>query len=146
MTSECWNHQKGRLIDRFGPRNFSSEFSLLVAIECRDLPDSVFVDIVNAMIGARKPMDPPLMRDFRDARLSFERRRYERDLYGAIQALDQPAKHVGLKGYLAKEFPGCKTINEAVAVRALQIKIKKAENPNYDPMVDEKWMGPEGAA
>ena len=141
MTNEFWNHQKSRLIDRFGPRNFSPEFSVLVALECKTMPDDAFLSIVNALIGSRKPNDPPLIRDFRDARLAYERREYERNLYGAARMMNEPARHVGLKSYLASAFPGCKTINEAVEVRRLEIQVQQAENANYDPMRDAKWMG-----
>lgn len=139
MTDPCWQNQKTRLIDRFGERNFSKEFSLLVASECKAMPDFAFVDLVSALIGARRPSDPPLLTDFRSARLAYERRQFEKDLYGAANAMNRPAWTEGLKAYLAREFPGCKTLNEAVEVRKLQIQIEKAKNPNYDPMRDPKW-------
>ncbi len=141
MTNEFWHTQKARFIDRFGERNFSKEFSLLVAIECKSMSDQDFLDVANAMIGARKPNDPPLIRDFRDARLAQERRKFERDLYSAANAMSRPAWTKGLKSYLSREFPGCKTLNEAVEVRRLQIQIEKSKNANYDPMADSKWMG-----
>lgn len=141
MTPEFWNHQKSRLIDRFGERNFSREFSLLVAVECNSMPDQEFLHAVSAMIGARKPSDPPLIKDFRDARLAYERRVFERDVRGASNAMNQTPWSLGLRAYLAKEFPGCKTINEAVEVRKMQIQIRQAEESNYDPMRDVKWMG-----
>lgn len=139
MTDSCWTHQKTRLIDRFGERNFSKEFSLLVAIECKSMPDQTFVDMVNAMIGARRPNDPPLLSHFRDARLALERRQLERDLYGATKTLTQPGYNQGLKNYLANEFPGCKNLWEAVEVRKLQIQIAKANGHSYDPLKDLKW-------
>ena len=139
MTHEVWLTQKARLIDRFGKNNFSPEFSLLVSIECRQLPDSALREIVDALIGNRKPSNPPLIQDFRDARLAFERREFDRDANGARNALDWPAKD-GLQKYLTKAFPGCKTINEAIEVRRLQVQIEKAKHPNYDPMKDPKWF------
>ncbi len=139
MTHETWTRQKARLIDRFGKNNFSPEFSLLVSMECRPMPDQPFEEMVNAMIGGRRPNNPPLIQDFRDARLAWERRVFERDLSGAERAMNMPAKD-GLKLYLVKEFPGCKTLNQAVEVRRHQIQIARAENPNYDPMTDRKWM------
>lgn len=138
MTNDTWLHQKSRLIDRFGERNFSKEFSLLVAIELKSMPDQIFVDMVNALIGARRPNDPPLLADFRMARLAHEKRELDRDVFGASRAMDRPWAG-GLKPYLAKEFPGCKTLNEAVEVRKLQIQIEQSKNPSYDPMKDPKW-------
>ena len=139
MTKECWEHQKNRLVDRFGARNISPEFTLLAAIECQPLPDMPLVDMINAMIGGRKPNDPPLLSDFRFARQAYERRQFERDLSGASAVMRDPARFKGLQAFLAKEFPGCKTVNEAVEVRNLQIQIRRANDPSYDPMRDPKW-------
>lgn len=139
MNQECWLHQKTRLIDRFGPKNFSTEFALLCSIECKPLPNEAFVDIVNFLIGSRPANRPPLLADFRDARLAFEKRQFEKDAYGAARAMREPARFEGLRKYLAREFPGCKSLNEAVEVRKLQIQIEKSRNPQYDPMADTKW-------
>jgi hypothetical protein len=138
MTEITWNHQKARLIDRFGDRNFSKEFSLLVATECRSMPDVAFVDMVNAMIGSRRSNDPPLLQDFRNGRIAVENRAFHADVNGAMNTMNQSWSK-GVKEYLAKEFPGCKILNEAVEVRKLQIRLAKIENPNYDPMTDPKW-------
>lgn len=141
MTHETWLLQKARMIDRFGERNFSKEFSLLVSLECRPLPDDVFVQMVNAMIGSRRPNDPPLIRDFRDARLAWAKRNFERDLQGAERAVNGPAQG-GLKLYLVRNFPGCDTLDQAAEVRKHQIAIARANDPDYHPMADKKWMGP----
>lgn len=141
MTNEFWLTQKARLIDRFGERNFSKEFSLLVAIECNAMPEDAFMSMVTAMIGQRRPNDPPMIANFREGRLAWERRRFETELRGATDAWNGPAKFVGLKNYLAKEWPGCKSLAEAVEVRRLQIQIARADDPDYDPMADAKWMG-----
>lgn len=141
MTQDCWLYQKSRLIDRFGERNFSKEFSLLCSLECKSIPDQPFVDIVNFMIGSRIPNKPPLLADFRDARLAYEKRKFEQDAFGAARAMREPARFEGLKSYLARAFPGCKTLNQAVEVRRLEIQIEKAKNSKYEPMKDPKWMG-----
>ncbi len=141
MTTDCWNHQKARLIDRFGEKNFSKEFSLLVALECKSVPDDVFTQMVNAMIGNRTPNQPPLLQAFRDGRLAYERRKFEADVRGASQAWHGEARFQGLRAYLAREFPGCKSLAEAVEVRKLQIQLRRADEPAYDPMADAKWMG-----
>jgi len=140
MTHDTWTTQKARLIDRFGQNNFSKEFSLLCSIECQTMPDAPFVEMVNAMIGNRKPSNPPLLQDFRDARLAYEKRKFEADVTGAQRGMNT-AWAGGLQAYLRREFPGCKTLNEAVEVRKHQIAIAKAEDANYDPMTDVKWMG-----
>jgi hypothetical protein len=138
MTRECFDHQKTRLIDRFGKNNFSSEFSLLVLIECKTLTDQEFVEIVNFFIGSRPANKPPMVFDFRDARIAKERLRFQRDVDGAARAMEIEFQG-GLKAYLAKAFPGCRNLDEAVEVRRLQIQVAKAEDPFYDPMKDPKW-------
>lgn len=83
MTNDCWEYQKSRLKDRFGERNFSKEFCLLVAVECKAVPDRDFVDIVNRMIGSRIPTRPPLLVDFREARLGKEKHRFDHGAHDA---------------------------------------------------------------
>ena len=140
MTPECWQNQKARLIDRFGEKNFSREFSLLVALECKTMPDEPFVQMVNAMIGNRTPNNPPLLQSFRDGRLAYERRMFDRDVRGAAQAWHGEARFQGLRAYLSKAFPGCKSLAEAVEVRKLQIQVRQADEPGYQPMADAEWM------
>lgn len=141
MTADCWTQQKARFIDRFGKNNFSPEFSLLVSIECRSMPDEPFVHMVNALIGNRKPSNPPLMQDFRDARLAFEKRKFESEVRGASGMWNGSARFVGLKVYLATNFPGCTSLSEATEIRKLQIMAEKTRNPAYHPMEDRTWMG-----
>jgi len=138
MTDECWNRQKERLINHFGEKHYSREFCLLLAVECKSTPDSEFVHIVDTMIGSRPAHRPPLLQDFREARISLEKLRLQRDLHDAINTLNTSWPK-GLQAYLAREFPGCRNIWEAIQVRKLQIQVAQANDPNYDPLLDQKW-------
>jgi hypothetical protein len=126
MTHDTWTQQKARFIDRFGQNNFSKEFSLLVSIECNSMPDQAFVDLANAMIGNRKPSNPPLLQDFRDARLAYERRKFESDVAGAARAMHQPMLTDGLSKYLTKTYGAeCKTLWQAVEMQRELNKLRE---------------------
>lgn len=118
---------------------FDVEFTSLVALEVKSMANDDFLSVANFMIGSRPAGKPPLIQDFRDARINQEKLRLRRDVDGANRAMNTQW-HGGLQAYLSREFPGCKTLNEAVEVRKLQIQIAKAKDPNYDPMTDRKWM------
>lgn len=140
MTQQCWLAQIERLKEHFGERHFNKEFCLLVAIEITALPDHDIVNIVTTMIGSRLATRPPLIVDFRDERLRLEKKKLESDARSANIKMNSPAFHTGLKKYLATNFPGCKTVNEAVEVRRINIMIQRANDPNYEPMKDSKWI------
>lgn len=82
---------------------------------------------------------PPLPINYRDAAREEKRHKESR----GIQSLEELSKfherNMGLQAYLAKAFPGCKTLMEAVEVRKIQIQIAKAKDPSYDPMTDKAW-------
>jgi len=121
MTQDCWLNQKARLIDRFGKQNFSPEFSLLVSVECKSMPDAPFVDMVNAMIGNRKPSNPPLLQDFRDGRLSFEKRKFEAEVNGAIRGFEKlTAKPIA--ELLSPHFGKVGSVSEAFEIAKLRLK------------------------
>lgn len=128
MTQTCWDNQKPRFIDRFGAKNFSKEFSLLVLMECRDVSDQDFVEIANFMIGSRSANKPPLLHDFRDARLIKEKAALRRNIEGALNSMQREAKRdSGLYAFLAKEYGSeCKTLNQAVEIQIERNRIEKA--------------------
>ncbi len=140
MLSKTLAEQVARLKVRFGDRAFDAESVSLIRREVITMRDEDFVFMVDGLIASRPHTKAPLLTDFREGRLKVEKRIFDAQVSGAARAMGTQWSG-GLKAYLAREFPGCKTLNEAVEVRKLQIKIAKAENPNYDPMADSKWMG-----
>ncbi len=133
-------NQINRLKSRFGEKAFDDEFVTLVKNELRNMVDANVIRCVDVFIGNRPHHKPPVLSDFRDARLAEEKVKLEYCARGAMNAMSRHAQG-GLQAYLAKDFPGCKTLMEAVAVRQHQIRIAKADDPNYEPMTDPKWMG-----
>lgn len=129
--------QINRLKAHFGDKAFSEEFVKLIRNEIKNMADGDVIRCVDLFIGNRPHHKAPVLDDFRQARLSEQKVRVE---YAAKEAIANmrrsPEFGSGLKKYLEREFPGCKTLNEAIEVRKLQIRLAKAEDPNYDPMCD----------
>ncbi len=135
-------NQINRLKSRFGEKAFDDEFVKLIQKELSGMVDANVIRCVDLFIGNRPHHKPPVLDDFRQARLTEEKVRIEYCAREAINNMNRDSvQNLGLKNYLAKEFPGCHTVNEAINVRRLQIRLQKLENPNYDPMKDPKWMG-----
>ncbi len=128
-----------RLKSRFGDRAFDPEFIDLARGEMARMRDDALIKMVDFFIGSRPANRPPLISDFRDGRYAAEKVSFNADVAGALKALDKPWQ-TGLKPYLENNFPGCKTLEEAVEVRRLQIQIAKANDQTYDPMQDPTWV------
>lgn len=140
MNSKTLAEQVARLKIRFGEKAFDSETVSLIRKETITMRDEEFVFMVDGLIATRPHTKAPLVIDFREGRLKVEKRILDAQTAGATRAMSGEWNK-GLQSYLAKEFPGCKTLWEAAEVRRLQIQMQKAEDPNYEPMNDQKWMG-----
>lgn len=140
MDLRLFVEQMNRLRVRFGKSAFDDESTKLIHQNIYDLTPAEFVKVVDFMISSRAHNRPPLVSDFRDARLREEKARFQEDMMASIEKFEHPAAQDGLKKYLAKAFPGCKNLNEAIEVRRLQIQVAKANDPSYDPLKDPKWM------
>lgn len=141
MNNPFFVEQVNRLRTRFGENAFDKEFTKLVANEVGTMSEYGFKRACDIWIGSRSRGKAPLLSEFREARLAEEKIKLDNATYLAANILTKPQKFGGLKLYLEKEFPGCKTLAQAVEVRRLQIRLAKIENPDYDPMSDKKFMG-----
>lgn len=136
MTMPEFDIQMARIRSAFGKTHLGNEQIKLIWKYTCDLKEEQMIGICDNFIS--KFHKCPLPADFLDAGHEARKKEFKEDLRGATEYLYDKWP-TGLKAYLAKEFPGCNTLNEAVEVRRLQIKIKKAEDPSYDPMTDPKW-------
>lgn len=136
MLAEQFRAEMGRIIGTFGKAAYSEERTDLIHRAIKGLGYGEFSRVVDHMISTFRY--PPLPKDFAEAAIAERKKRFDQDVHGAAQAMRRPWQG-GLKAYLEKDFPGCKTLAEAVEVRRLQIQLARAENPNYDPMTDPKW-------
>lgn len=126
MNEQFFREQIGRLKTRFGDRAFDAEFVKLVALEVNTMSEQAFSRTVGTFIGSRKHTDPPRLSEFREARLREEKYAFDQEVRGAANVLDWPAKG-GLQRFLAREYPGAKTLNEAVEIQILRNQIARAD-------------------
>lgn len=124
MTREVFDEQIRRLRLRFGERAFDSEFTRLIAGEMQHTTDPDLIYIVSNLISSRPATRPPLMVDFREARLSQEKYKFNQDVSGAADAVFDWSKQKGLQAYLDENYPGCKSLWEAVQV---QVEVNQAQ-------------------
>ncbi len=132
MNEDFFRVQIGRLRTRFGDRAFDAEFVHLVAREVCTMSETGFARTCDVFIGSRPTNKPPLLSEFREARIREEKVRFDNEVRGAAQAMNWPAKG-GLQRFLAKEYPGAKTLNEAVEIKRLRNQIEKADNDDKEP-------------
>lgn len=120
---------------RFGEKAFDPGFVELISREVRDMSDYGFTRAVEHMLGARPHNKPPLLPDFRDMRLKEQKSSFDRDVQGASAAMDRQNWNKGLSAFLAKEYPGCKTLNQAVEVCKFRREIERADGKDPDAEV-----------
>lgn len=131
MTFDFFKSQIDRLKLRFGEKAFDPEFIRLLHKEVNPMSNQSFVHVVDVLIGSRPASRPPLLIDFREMRIKIEKEDFNKVVNGAVKTVYNPANHNGLKSYLAKEYPGCNSLWEAVEVERLRIKVKRAmEQPD----------------
>ena len=119
--------QLERLKRRFGDKNFDAEFIKLVANEVRIMTDYDFIKFCDVMIGTRSPNKPPLISDFREARIAAEKASFTRMLSDGAKILDHPAKGDGLKKVLKEQFGNVSSVTDAIEWKRLQDQIAKAK-------------------
>jgi hypothetical protein len=130
MTEAQFKNQIQRLRVRFGDKNFDAEFIQLIWREVYDMSEQAFVRTVDVFIGTRPTTKPPLLTEFKEARLKEQKQKFEQDLRGATQFLDRKAPEemkAKLKLVLKGEFGGVENVKEALAVAKYKL------NPEQDP-------------
>ncbi len=115
-----------RLKRRFGEKNFDAEFIKLIANEVRYMADYDFIKFCDVLIGSRTPNKPPLLSDFREARLAYEKYHLDRITSDSAKILEHPAKGDGLKKILKEQYGNVSNITEAIEYKRLQDQIAKA--------------------
>lgn len=126
MNQEFFKVQWDRLVSRFGDRAMDQELMRLVAIEVGTMSQEAFRHSVDTWIGHRPHTKPPLLAEFREARLAEEKARLSRVARGAVDAMNHPAARDGLKKVLALKYPGCNSLMDAVKVQILRNQIERA--------------------
>ncbi len=130
MTEELFESQIKRLRTRFGLKAFDNEFARLLASELKELNDVDFLTVVNRMIAERPHTRPPIMADFREARVRLEQMRFNQGVEKAATNLFWPAGALGRA--LKEHYPGAKDLKEAMEIQILRNQIKRA-NGDSEP-------------
>lgn len=135
MTDAFFKHQVQRLRARFGEKNFDHEFIQLVWREVYDMDEQAFIKTVDVMIGTRTPNRPPLLTDFRDARLAWQKRKFDEDLRGATRFLQKRAPEEmrnHLRLVLSKDFGGVESVTDALEIAKLKRQTARANGQDPD--------------
>ncbi len=117
--------QLERLKRRFGEKNFDPEFIKLVANEVRYMNDYDFVRFCDVLIGTRSPNKPPLISDFREARLAADKAKFNFMVADGAKILDHPAKGDGLKKVLKEQYGNCENVTDAIEWKRMQNHLAK---------------------
>lgn len=128
MTQPCFETQIERLRVRFGKNAFDPEICVLIGIECRNLSDADFFDLVSTLIGTRAHNRPPLVTDFRELRLQIEKRALAQKLDSASTAFKK--SDAKIEDVLERQgFLGCRSLHEAIQNEAKKLRIIKQDDP-----------------
>lgn len=126
MDLETMAAQFDRLRARFGDKAFDKEFIALAMREVSTMHPHDFTRFVDVMIGSRPHSKPPLLSEFREARLQAEKMKHQQELRQAVETFNHPAKSDGLRRFLAMNYPGAKTLWEAVQIQVLRNQVERA--------------------
>ncbi len=139
MLTNFLTEQITRLKTKFGDKAFDPETVKLIFREVYSLRDDAFKRVVDTMISSRPYNRPPMVVDFREARLKEEKNKFS-ELSDSLDVFtESKVNKESLQKYLKENFSGCSTLHEAVEVRRLQIQLRRVDDPSYDPLKDPQW-------
>jgi hypothetical protein len=115
MREDFFHQQIARLKTRFGDKAFDNEFIKVLSLEVAKLPDEFFRRQIDTWIGTRKNNNPPLLTEFKEARLAYERNQLNKEVNQASTGFQS-----GLKEALRKHY-NVDSIQEAFEIERLKI-------------------------
>lgn len=123
MNPAFFQAQIQRLITRFGQKAFDPEFCKLIWREAHDMSEQGFMRYCDVLIGSRSANKPPLLSEFREARLKEQKLKFDNDVRGATQFLKRQApeemrKH--LRAVLSREYGAVESVSEALEVARIR--------------------------
>lgn len=122
MTQEEFIFQMKRFDSVFGPKVYPFERLELIKRHVIDLPPYNFSRIVDHLLSTMR--QAPLPKDFKEAALN--ERTHMEDLRSVPEIMKPDFKgDKTLQKVLARDYPGCSTLKEAVEVQVLKNKIAK---------------------
>ncbi len=130
MTQDFYRQQLTRLRVRFGEKAMDAEFVMLVWREVHDMSESAFQRFCDVLIGSRTHHKPPLLSEFREARMQEQKIKFDNDVRGAVNFLERKAPaemHKHLRAILSKEFGGVESVMDAVDVARHRLRMERAD-------------------
>lgn len=121
MTEDFFRSQIERLRIRFGAKAFDSEFIRILGLEIAMVSDEFFRRTVDTWIGTRKNNNPPLLTDFREARIASEKSKFQVEVKKASEGFSN-----GLAAVLQKAY-NVGSIQEAFELEKLKLKLGGAD-------------------
>jgi hypothetical protein len=124
MTETEFLFQMQRLISAFGEKSFDRGRMELISRHVRDLSPHSFSRIVDHLLSNFR--QAPLPKDFAEA--ARGERNHASDLRSVPDIMKIDFKgDGGLLKVLSRDYPGCKTLWEAVEVEKINLKVKAAD-------------------
>lgn len=127
MNQEYFKGQIVRLKERFGEKHFDNQFVLLLWNECHDMGEAWLKRTVDTFIGSRTHNRPPLLSEFREARLAEQKLKFQNDVRSASTHTRRLAPEEMIKNLnatLSKEFGAVGSVKDAFEIARLKIKTK----------------------
>lgn len=127
MTEQFFKSQMTRLQTRFGAKAIDAEFVMLVWREVRDMSETGFQRACDVWIGSRTHHKPPLLSEFREARIAEDKLRLHNDTQGAVSMLKRKAPREmqeSLRKALAKDFGGVESVADALEIARLNHRMR----------------------
>ncbi len=132
MNPLIFKQQVERLRNRFGLKAFDEELIKLIWREVREMSDAGFVRYCDVLIGSRTPHKPPLIAEFREARLAEEKIRFQNTTIEASKVILRKAPEemrAHLKQVLSQEFGKVDSAHEAHEIARIRQLIKPENEP-----------------
>ena len=126
MNFAFFQAQVARLITRFGAKALDTEFIKLAWGEVKTMSEEPFRRFCDVLIGSRTHTRPPLLAEFREARIADEKAQFQREVQEASRFLHRKAPaemKAHLRGVLSKDFGGCESLTDALEVAKLRNKL-----------------------
>jgi hypothetical protein len=128
MTDSYFRDQVKRLRMRFGDRAFDNEFVLLVWREVYSMSEVGFQRLVDVLIGSRSANKPPLLSDFREARIKEDKWRFDNEVKSAARVLQHPSVTAPIKEVLKRDFGGVESVKDALEIARLKLRTNKPDD------------------
>lgn len=122
MTPQDFVADMTRLRQRFGDRAFDQSFADLVWREVHDMSAQAFTRAVDVWIGSRPHTKPPLLSEFREARMNETKRKLDQDTREAVRRVGSVKP---LADVLRPSFGGVSGVRDALEIARIRQRTER---------------------